>query len=90
MENLTLVALCGHITLVALCDCELTSGDTKTPVTVHSEAGQQRYVLLVLVVGVAGHIPVGPVLDDPLPSGEHVPDAQSLPVLVPAPLHLTS
>ena len=58
------------------------------PVTVDPEAGQERHVLLVLVVGVAGHVPAGAVLDDPLPPGEHVPDAPTLAVLIPAPLHL--
>ena len=58
------------------------------PVTVDPEAGQERHVLLVLVVRVARHIPAGPVLDDPLPPGEHIPDALPLAVLVPAPLDL--
>ena len=59
-----------------------------TPVTVDTEAGQELHVLLVLVVGVARHVPAGPVFDDPILPGEHIPDAQSLAVLVPAPLDL--
>ena len=75
------------------------------PVAVHSHGFQQLNVLLVFVVGVAGYISTGAVLDISLHLqhvgdsghvlhrlylGESVPDVDSLPVLVPASLYLVS
>lgn len=45
-------------------------------------------VLRVLVVAVAGHLAVGPVVDVGRAVGESVPDAQSFATLVPAALDL--
>ena len=40
------------------------------------------------MITVTSHISTGPILDGPVVPGEHIPDVDTLPVLIPAPLNL--
>ena len=79
----------AHLVLLPQSEGQDTGPGDGEPVAGEPHGGQQRHVLLVLVVGVAGHVPVRAVLDVPLLPHEQVPDVQPLAVLVPGALDLT-